>query len=421
MRQLKKAIFLLLWGFFVLSTWSSKLFVISELNFIEIPIVVLLIVFWRYPVVVFIKQEIAYSQLFLGFVSFIFVFSLIGILKHGDIVSVMRDARGLIFFSVAFCFGYYKKWHDLQGLFWLLMISFCSDIILSVYFPRDPIVSLFKNYYYLFGISVIIAIPWMEGRFFQTLLGICIASMVSVSSGFRTGIGLVVSTIIICYMTSTWYYGLVTGRYRYFLASALFSTIFLVLVILNYDVILFQYDKFVLMLDPVLYIQLISKSEALFAGTSASDTFRFGYFSTFYNNWDSYLLPYGLGYSTLIFNIQVMKDAYSYGGNPGDNGYIWIVIHYSLIVALALFGIYLRQAFVLIRRPQKTKIELTLIVLIVPFLMSNFTSSFLAISWQTVFTGILLGIMFKKRELAQPTLELYQNKSVDLAKVKEIR
>lgn len=392
--EMKLQFKMLIWGGLVFSTLNSAIFTFKGFNFGDIFCLILIGAYWKDPTIRFIRKNVMTSRLFIIFCLVILFYFVIGCINHGDIVSALRDARSLVYFAVGFVFSYKKKWANIDKLYYLVLWSFIADILMNIYFPRDPDISSFKNYYYLSGIPLIIAVPWVYKKTLLTFFGLFLVVVLSVSSGYRTVSLISVATIVMAWIVIS-YVGLKSNHKIKAIFLLAVGAVLISLIYINMATLFEVISSYILSINQKLFNMLIYKSNLLLAGESESDKLRLAYITHIFKYWYRYIIPYGLGYSTTIDNIRSFKDEFNFGGNTVDNTYFWMVYHYGIIMAFTLFACFVTMVTKLFALKNKSKMHLVMIIIIVPFMISNLTFSFLSIPFHAFFTAIILGILFR--------------------------
>jgi hypothetical protein len=266
---------------------------------------------------------------------------------------------------------------------------------MNKFFPRDPSISDFKNYYYISGIPLLIAIPLVYKKRLISLLGLLLAVALSITSGYRTVFVVSFTTIIMAWIVMTYVEFKEVNNKKNALVSMSIGVIVILYIYRKMGPIIETVSDFIMGINPTLYNQLIYKSNLLIIGSSTSDDLRQAYITHIFKYWYRYLVPYGLGYTTTIDNIKSFKDEFRFGGNTLDNTYFWFVYHYGIVVAFILFTTLIYKIIKITFAKHKTNIHLIIIIIFIPFVVSNYTFSFLSIPFHSFFTAIMLGIIFK--------------------------
>jgi len=283
---------------------------------------------------------------------------------------------------------------NLDHFYYLLLWSFIADIVMNLYFQRDPDISEFKNYYFISGIPLLIAIPWAYDKKLLTALGVVLCLIISVNSGYRTVFVITCATVLMGWILTA-YLNFKSNHKIKTLVSLTIGFFVIFIIYINIESLIEIISAYIMNKSPGLFNQLIHKSTLLIEGSSKSDDLRVAYISHIFKYWYRYLVPYGLGYSTTIDNIESFNEEFWFGGNTLDNTYFWMVYHYGIIVAFSLMTCFFIKITKIVLALQKSKIHLVVTIYFFPFMLSNYTLSFFSIPFHALFTSIILGIIFK--------------------------
>jgi len=335
-----------------------------------------------------IFNRVRYSTVFL--LVFIFMSMLSNILNTGELFSAIFSYRAILYLLFFMCyFRLYKKDIPLNLVFTIVLGAICGELVYVLIFSTSLVTSSVN----CLAIAIAIWIPYLQKKYFLTVLIVMITLFLAINTGFRIGIIVVAFTILNLFL-----YSLINGKQYRRLRQKFKIVLFfglgfcgLVLFISNLNFIIEKIASITGMSSFAIF-RVTTRLESLITldFSTSQDIGRLDMFIVFFERiWN--IIPRGL-----IGSVEGGLEYSYYIDTPP----LYLFDIFGSVMTILIY-LYFSLLFIMFAKHRiiNNQIEI-LSVWLIPLLgmLSLTNGTFMVNSGQAIMTGIILGYVTRKKK-----------------------